>query len=221
MYKKYLVIVAAVVAIIGVAFTAVGTEWHIDFQGDGGHKGTYGQTGPANYSPAGVYWNVLEVAALTRPWPTRHTPNPSLSLRDVAGNETQVKFSLRGDVFGWAGREKSDPLLGDYLIFTPFPAFGVATTPTWWKITGLTPNTRYCLTFYHALTGGRRGLLFGLLGTEEQLLVSVTGAEGNNVATACATSSDDGRIIGFVTVDLRQSTETEGNWSGLTIREED
>jgi len=217
-YKRRSAIGAALMAaVLGTALAAMGAEWNIDFQGDAGHGGTYGQTGPAAYSQTGVYWNVLEVAALTQPWPTRHTPNPSLPLRDAAGNETGVTFSLRGDAFGWAGRGEFDPLLGDYLIFTAFPAFGVGTNPIWWEITGLAPNTRYCLTFYHTVTGWSRGLLFGLFDAGKPLLVSVSNVEGENAATACVTSSEEGRIVGFVTVDLRLGTE--GDWSALSIRE--
>ena len=192
-------------------------EWHIDFQGDGNHNGTYGQTGPAAYSDPTVYWNIFEVAALRQPWPTLNTPSPSLRLRDANGEESQLILSFQGDLYGWAGRGDFDPLLGDYLIFTLFDPFGAANNSTWWIITGLVPNTRYCLTFYHPITNPPypRGLLFGLLGTDSAL-VAVGGTEGENVVSVCLVSSEDGTITGFVTVDARVGLE--GDWAGLSIR---
>ena len=195
-------------------------EWHIDFQGDGNHGGTYGQTGPAAYSTPDGYWNVFEVAALRQPWPTLNTPSPSLGLRDAGGEESQAVLSFQGDLYGWAGRGDFDPLFGDYLIFTQFNPFGAANNPTWWRITGLDPSTRYCLTFYHPITNPPypRGLLFGLLGADSAL-VAVGGTEGENVVSICIESSEAGTITGFVTVDARVGLE--GDWAGLSIRRAD
>jgi|GEM_PF-5621447 len=194
-------------------------EWHIDFQGDANHGGTYGQAGPVAHSQPGVYWNVFSVPALKEPWPTPHVRKPSMALKDARGNPTTVTFTLEAPAYGWAGLPGADSLLGDYLIFMLFSDFGVSNNPAWWKISGLEPDTRYCLTFYHAISGGR-GLVFGVLHAAYTTLVLVEGTAGRNAASECVTSSGEGTITGWVSVAVSTQHCYEGNWAGLTIRAE-
>ena len=185
-------------------------QWNIDFQGDGNHNNTYGQTGPVDYTEWGVYWNIFEVPALSAPWPTNYATNPSMDLADDEGSfgvgkSSLVKFSIVGDAYGWAGGAGADPLTGDYLII--LNSFGVTNDPLTWRITGLAPSTTYRLTYYLANVFGR-GINFVANGVETTVSVP-----GLSVASALVTTGW-GRII---TGTADSEGYAEGNWSALTI----
>ncbi len=186
------------------------SEWNIDFQGDGSHNGTYGQTGPAAHVAPGTHWNILEVPSLRQPWPTPCTRYATLDLRDSTGQPGSPRFSILGDAYGWAGWQGRDSLVDDYLIIRN--DFGVTNNPMAWYLTGLIPDTDYVLTYYHHDHDLRsdRGILFVANGVSAQ----VTGVPGQGVATATVTSDQAGRIEGSASA----SGFSEGDWAALTVR---
>ena len=188
-------------------------QWNIDFQGDGNHNNTYGQTDPVDYNEPGVCWNIFEVPALSAPWPgpTNYATNPSMDLADDEGNFgvgkfSLVKFSIVGDAYGWAGGAGDDPLTGDYLII--LNSFEVTNDPLTWRIVGLAPSTTYRLTYYHRANVFGRGINFVANGVETTVSVP-----GLSVASALVTTGWGRSITGTADSD----GYAEGNWSALTI----
>ena len=175
--------------------------WNVDIEGTSGVV----MTGPLKIGGVVDQWNAFRVAN----W-TGTTTNPSMSLKDTAGNATPVIFQIIGTVTG-VNLTGTNNVVRDYLATN---VTGTSSSLDW-TLTGLTPGAKYLMWNYSGEIAGRQFNMTidmdgdGSLLDESPVLVNSAGVLFSDIF-----SDAGGMIRGRMT----SPDGNEDNWAGFQLQ---